>query len=276
MSIIDKLATKNNFTHSEIIISDYILSNTDLFFELSAEELAKTTFTSKATVIRMCKKFGSDIKNYQDLKLRLLSEITEKNSIIDITKLKPVDTESTYDNIINMIPQLYTAVSMNTKLHMNKKDICGIINKMSSAKQIDFYGLGASFYIAQEAAFRYQALGCECNAYTVINEDYLNNKGYLSSTISILICLRNENEIIAKFAKMLKKSGSYVIGLVVEENHDIDHICHNTLKIYYKDIKSNLESTMKSVGVHYVLDLLYALTYSQKMKLKQNSQKNNI
>lgn len=226
MLIIEQLVNKYNFTNSEKSISDYILSNTDLFFELSAEEVAKLTFTSKSTVVRMCKKLDTNIKN------------------------------------------------MNTRSHIDKTELSRVINKMVSAKQIDFYGLGASFYIAQEAAFRYQALGYECNAYTVINEDYLNSKGKLSSTVAVLICLRNENEILAKFAKMLKNSGAYVIGIVVEDNYDIDDICHHTLKIYYKDINSNLENTMKSSGVRYLIDTIYALTYAKKMK--QTGQKNSL
>lgn len=274
MLIIEQLVNKYNFTNSEKSISDYILSNTDLFFELSAEEVAKLTFTSKSTVVRMCKKLDTNIKNYQDFKLKLKSEITEKNSLIDIKKLNPVSLDCGYDEISNMIPQLYTAVSMNTRSHIDKTELSRVINKIVSAKQIDFYGLGASFYIAQEAAFRYQALGYECNAYTVINEDYLNSKGKLSSTVAVLICLRNENEILAKFAKMLKNSGAYVIGIVVEDNYDIDNICHHTLKIYYKDINSNLENTMKSSGVRYLIDTIYALTYAKKMK--QTVQKNSL
>lgn len=274
MLIIEQLVNKYNFTNSEKSISDYILSNTDLFFELSAEEVAKLTFTSKSTVVRMCKKIDTNIKNYQDFKLKLKSEITEKNSLIDIKKLNPVSLDCGYDEISNMIPQLYTAVSLNTRSHIDKTALSRVINKIVSAKQIDFYGLGASFYIAQEAAFRYQSLGYECNAYTVINEDYLNSKGKLSSTVAVLICLRNENEVLAKFAKMLKNSGAYVLGIVVEDNYDIDTICHHILKIYYKDINSNLENTMKSSGVRYLIDTIYALTYAKKMK--QTSQKNKL
>lgn len=276
MLVTEQLVNKYNFTNSEKIISDYILANTDLFFNLSAEELAKLTFTSKSTVVRMCKKLGSDVQNYQNLKLKLRAEITEKNSLIDIKDIKPVDDNYSFDNISNMIPQIYTAVSMSTKSHIDRTSIHNIVNKLIYAKQIDFYGLGASFYIAQEAAFRYQSLGYECNAYTVVNEDYLDSKGKLSSTVVILICLRNENEILGKFARMLKESGAYVIGIVVEDNYDVDHICHHTIKIYYKDINSNLENTMKSSGVRYIIDTLYALTYSKKLKMKQSNQKNII
>lgn len=66
--IIDKLERMEDFTSQEKEIAKYILENPSLIKELSTEELAKATFTSQATVVRLCKKL--ETKGYNDFKLK--------------------------------------------------------------------------------------------------------------------------------------------------------------------------------------------------------------
>lgn len=53
--IIDRLERMDDFTYQEKEVVRYILGNIPLIKEMSTEELAKATFTSQATVVRLCK-----------------------------------------------------------------------------------------------------------------------------------------------------------------------------------------------------------------------------
>ena len=46
---------------------------------MSSVELAEVSFTSKATVVRLCKKLG--LSGYQEFRLKLVEEINQKNSV---------------------------------------------------------------------------------------------------------------------------------------------------------------------------------------------------
>ena len=51
--LLEKLQEHKNFTAHEKDVAEYILSHLDQISELSAGELAKASYTSKATVVRL-------------------------------------------------------------------------------------------------------------------------------------------------------------------------------------------------------------------------------
>ena len=56
--LLEKLQEHKNFTAHEKDVAEYILSHLDQISELSAGELAKASYTSKATVVRLSQKLG--------------------------------------------------------------------------------------------------------------------------------------------------------------------------------------------------------------------------
>lgn len=64
--LIEKLKDQKNFTNHEKDVARYILENPDKIPEMSTGELAKASYTSKATIVRFVQKL--DFKNYQEFK----------------------------------------------------------------------------------------------------------------------------------------------------------------------------------------------------------------
>ncbi|WRK54774.1 hypothetical protein SD457_07710 [Coprobacillaceae bacterium CR2/5/TPMF4] len=60
MSIMTQLEFELNFSNSEKNIAKYILDNGENVLNLSIKELAKETYTSPATIVRLCQKLGLD------------------------------------------------------------------------------------------------------------------------------------------------------------------------------------------------------------------------
>lgn len=56
--LLEKLEQQDNFTNHEKEVACYILENMDKIPGMSSGELAKVTFTSKATVVRLSQKLG--------------------------------------------------------------------------------------------------------------------------------------------------------------------------------------------------------------------------
>ena len=74
--VLERLKAREGFTHQETAVADYILDQIESIQSMSSEELAKASYTSKATVVRLCKKVG--MAGYQELKLQLVSEMVER------------------------------------------------------------------------------------------------------------------------------------------------------------------------------------------------------
>ena len=77
--LLEKLQEHKNFTAHEKDVAEYILSHLDQISELSVGELAKASYTSKATVVRLSQKLG--LNGFQDLKITLTAEINQKKRI---------------------------------------------------------------------------------------------------------------------------------------------------------------------------------------------------
>lgn len=132
--LLEKLQEHKNFTAHEKDVAEYILSHLDQISELSAGELAKASYTSKATVVRLSQKLG--LNGFQDLKITLTAEINQKKRIDQLLANEPVTAESTYDDIVKTLPALYDKAVTNTRLSLDKnsmKRISQVLQKQSAS-----------------------------------------------------------------------------------------------------------------------------------------------
>ncbi len=72
MKILQQLK-ENHYTESEQQVIDYLLDHLEDLTLLSINDLAKKSYTSNATIIRLCHKVG--YQGYRQFKLALLQEL---------------------------------------------------------------------------------------------------------------------------------------------------------------------------------------------------------
>ena len=65
--IIDRMNELRNLTSQEKSVVEHINSHPKDLLDMNVNELAKASFTSASTIIRLCKKL--DVKGFSDLKL---------------------------------------------------------------------------------------------------------------------------------------------------------------------------------------------------------------
>lgn len=155
--IMEKLKEEAGFTNHEKEVAHYILNHMDQVPEMSTSELARASFTSKATVVRLCKKL--DLSGYQQFKLKLVEEINQKKRLDQMLANEPITDKSSYADIINVLPSLYDKAVTNTRLSLDKNSINRINQVLQRAECIDIYGTGISYILAQSAAFKFATLG---------------------------------------------------------------------------------------------------------------------
>jgi len=183
--LIERLKEQVNFTSHEKEIARYILEHMDIVSGMSSKDLANASFTSKATVVRLCQKLG--LAGYQEFKLKLVEEINQKNRLSQLLEGEPITNQSTYTDIIHTLPVLYDKAVTNTRLALDKNVMNRINSILQRAECIDLYGTGISYILAQSAVFKFATLGLECSAYESINGHYLaarKNKKTLAFLIS--------------------------------------------------------------------------------------------
>lgn len=98
---------------------------------MSTGELARAAYTSKATVVRLCQKLG--FSGYQEFKLKLVEEVSQRQRIDRILANEPITGESSYTDIINTLPGLYDKAVTNTRLSLDKNVMTRINNVLQRA-----------------------------------------------------------------------------------------------------------------------------------------------
>ena len=261
--IIDKLREGIAFTNHEQEVARYVLEHIEQIPEMSTNDLAKASFTSKATVVRLCKKIG--LSGYQQFKLKLVEEINQKKRMDELLVNEPITDKSTYQDIINALPILYDKAVTNTKLALDQNCMNRIRQVLLRAECIDIYATGISYMLAQAAAFKFATLGMECSVYESINGHYLaaRKNRIPKKTIAFVVSFTGANRTVIRMAQYLREAtNNYVVGIVGPHNQVIKKWCHEIVEIANRDSLLSLDVITSFSAATYVFDIFFSIMLS--------------
>lgn len=103
--IIDKIKALDHLTIQEKYLVDYILDNPDDILQKNINELAQLSYTSTATVSRLCKKLG--FKGYKDFKYQYAAEYSHLLELKSDLEIEPFSSDSSIKDALNKIEILH-------------------------------------------------------------------------------------------------------------------------------------------------------------------------
>lgn len=252
--IVELLKKQEKFTNSEKQVADYLLKNPFVIGELNASELGDKTYTSKATVFRLCKKLG--MCSFEELKKTLDREMREKEYLDSLLSKEPFHKHSSIADIVNILPSFYDTAINNTKLKINQNSIARIVKQINEAEKIDIYSSGITSTCAKTAQFKFMSAGKECAVYSSVNEHYVmanRNK----NTLAILLSFTGGNPGIVRAAKYLKRLKYDIIGIGGVVSRELQKICDEYIEIYQDNLLSNFEMMTPYISMTYIFDILF-------------------
>lgn len=242
-----------DFTDSEKLIADYLLSNNESIINLSAKEIGEITNTSAATLIRFSKKLGFESLNEMKLKLSMsLRDVKEKADFEYINK----KLETT--DIIYGIKKSIDKVMDKTVDLIQEEDLEKAIDLLSKAKNIYIYSVGVSGLVGQDFYYKLSRINKRCIAHVDTHlqitssilmepEDVAVAISYSGSTKEVIKCVENANKNNVPVISITKAS----ISNKLEDLSDI------TLKVPYVE-KSLREGAMSSrISQLAIIDMLF-------------------
>lgn len=260
MVLLVQLKEMKNFTNHEKDIANYILTHMEQISDMSAGELAKSSLTSKATVVRLSQKLG--LSGYHEFKLKLIAEVNQNERIGQILANEPITPNSSYSDIIHTIPGLYDKAVTNTRLTLNKGDMLRIDRFLQEAECIDIYGTGISYTLAQAAAFKFATLGVESSAYESINGHYLAARKH-KKTVAFVISFTGANRSVETMAEYLRTAThNHVVGILGPHNQNIRPWCHEVVEIPNRDSILSLDVITSFAAGNYVFDIFFSMLLS--------------
>lgn len=257
--MIKELFETITLTPQEKNVVQYIQEHPECLLNINAKELAKLTYVSSPTIIRLSKKLG--FTGYHDFQLTYVQEymLHQKNLSSRLTK------ESSIDDVIQILPQIYDQVFHETKNMIQKEAFVRTINYMLQAKQIDFYANDNNYSEIQTIALKLNSIGIRAQVFNTINSVYLDHINP-QETIAFVVSHSGSNKTMIDAAYALRKKRIRVVGVTGRLSQDLELICNENL--YIDSYNHHLPHSIMLYGlsIHYIFDVLYTALYFKKIK----------
>ena len=144
---------------SERRVADYVLANPAAVVFLSSTELGERAGTSDATVVKFSQRLG--FRGYQELKIALAGEASSP-ALEAFGEVEPGDGSTAIrDKVFGANIQALQDTRRVLDPGCLEKAVAAILG----AKQVGFYGVGASGLVALDAQQKFMRIGLVCHAY---------------------------------------------------------------------------------------------------------------
>ena len=258
MSVLIKLRDYRNLSAAENQVREYILKYPKKVLEYTVYELAKESFTSPATVVRLCKKI--DIKGFARLKV-LLAEETKyfqdmKLNLLDTTTIEKNDSPHA---IIEKITNIAVKTIEETRVLVNEKQFMQVARQLQKAVIVDFYGEGASSPVAIDAQYKFMRIGKNVITYQLYDRQYVQAVNSDASHVGIIISYSGETKEMLKIAGILQKNGTPVVAVTSSGENSLNRIADYNLFVTAKETVFRSGAMASRTAQLYIIDILYAL-----------------
>ena len=246
----EQLQMKNKFTYQESAIADYILTNPVCILDMTAKELADSTFSSSSTIVRFCKKLG--FTGYPAFQRQYAREYGTKEQFNEKILLSNV----TLEKAPGVLDNLYQYVIRETQMLLANDTLRKVTNMLLSAKKIDLYGSDFNYFALQTMALNLSNIQKPVQTFNSVNNFYISTLNP-ADTVSIIVSHSGKNPAMMRIACELRKRHIPTIALTNSVEDSLKNLCDYALYVFTSDEHSRIGSLQWTISVNYVLQILY-------------------
>lgn len=199
-----------SFSETEKEIADSILNNPRLVVDMSVHQLAKHTFSSASTIVRLCNHTG--YSGYKEFRKAVTQELAQREQSRKIEQ-KEIDRSDSLEEIIDKITYLNIISLEETKALMDVSVLKACVEMIQKAKVVYLFGMGASLCAAKDMYLKFLRLNKMC----IINEDWhsqlLQARNSTPEDVALVISYSGVTVEIIECMKALKDNGTPIIAI---------------------------------------------------------------
>lgn len=261
MLITEQMSDTEKFSTNELIIIDFIKSVDLDFHSYSARQIAKETFTSPSTVVRLCRKFKYD--SFQDFKEAYLKELEYIHRIKrDIDGSIPFKEDDSFYEICNNLSVLTKETAEDTVSGLNHDDLNRAVQYIKDSKNIYVFSSGTTINLAK--IFQEQMLKIGCNVIVYDSQDlqFIKSMHCLESDCFILMSYTGETTRILQLARNLKRKKAKIIAITSMGNNRLSLLASCELNVSSREkISHNIGNFSTIVSMNLILNIIYSCLF---------------
>jgi RpiR family transcriptional regulator, carbohydrate utilization regulator len=233
-------------------IAAHILEHPRDVIHLSISQLAEETFCSEATIFRLCKLIG--FAGYQDLKIALASDVTEK-------PMQNLHEEVSLDDDMMTVAQKVfqsNLVGITDTLHvLDPGSLEQAVLLLNGAQRIEFYGNGGSGLIAVDAYHKFMRTGLDCIAHTDSHFQVMSAGLLKENSVVVGISHSGSNKDILEAIRIAKNAGAKTIAITSYQKSPLSQIVDITLYTATRETCFRTEAMSARLAQLCLIDTLY-------------------
>jgi len=242
--------------NSEKKVAKCVLGDPGAVITSSITELAEKAGTSEPTVIRFCRKLG--LGGYMELRLNLARDLPSAQYIFENVS----DTDSLAE-IAGKILNAHREAIANTLNRLDLDDLEAAVKALRSARRIEFYGMGGSAIVARDAHHKFFRLGIPCVAYDDPHMQVMSAALLSSEDVVVVISHTGSTKDIIDSAKVARKAGARVIGILGSENAPLLKFCDIALSVHSQEAALRLAPMTSRLVQLAIVDVLFVTVAMQ-------------
>lgn len=246
--------TANTLSPTEKAVAEQILNNPTMVAEFSIHDLAKATFSSSSTIVRLCGHIGySGYKQFRravasELAVRAQTKREEQQEIQRNDSLEEIIDKITYRNIVSL---------EETRSLIDVDVLRRCVSMIQNARIIYLFGMGASQCAAKDAYLKFLRI----NKMSVINEDWhsqlLQARNATAQDLGIVFSYSGATVEIIECMKALKENNAPIIAITRLAKTPVAELADEKLYIAASESLFRTGAMSSRISQLNIFDILY-------------------
>jgi RpiR family carbohydrate utilization transcriptional regulator len=213
MNILDKI-TRNTelFSKSEKKVAEAILANPQTAIHSSIATLANLSGVSEPTVNRFCRRL--DTKGFPDFKLHLAQSLANGTPYVN----RNVDENDGPEEYTNKIFESTMAALDIAKQSVDISTINRVVDLLTQAKKISFFGLGSSASVAHDALNKFFRFNVPVVYFEDIVMQRMSTMNSTEGDVIVLISHTGRTKSLVEIAQMARANDAIVVGITAADS----------------------------------------------------------
>ncbi len=273
MNILLKMKRIKDLSPSERQVVNFILEDPARASGMGIADLARDSYTSTSTVMRVARRLELD--GFSSFRRRLASDL---NEYLETTALfrpqEPIAPQDTLHDIVDKVTSNNVRAVLDVR-NFNTLEVFGqVVDMMSAAKQLDFYGSGVSNLICHDAMMKALRLGIPSTAYSFYSEQAMLARTSPKDHLAIILSYTGQTEEILRVAQYLKSGCVPSVSITSHTDNALLELC--TVNLFVDSFESvyrigGMSSRLSSL---HLLDILFSAYMNKNYEgLKDSVQK---
>ncbi|MFK4754536.1 MurR/RpiR family transcriptional regulator [Oceanobacter antarcticus] len=213
MSLLDQIGERlENLNKSERKVADVILNDPKSATRMSISALANASLVSEPTVNRFCRNF--ETSGFPDFKIQLAQSLATGTPYVSRDVEQNDSTEEYTDKIFTST----IAAMENARKHVCMSAVEKAVDFLIQAKQISFFGLGASGPVAMDAQHKFFRFNLPVTAYDDVLMMRMVAAAAHTGDVIVAISYTGRTRDMVEIAQIARSNGATVIGLTADKS----------------------------------------------------------